>query len=382
MNNEWAFLPMRESNDLLGDPEALQARLEEDSYLYFRQVLAPEAVEEVRNDVLRVLARHGWVQGGWLTGKGIAVSKPVWEGLAGYAAVYDDVQRLETFHTLAHDEALNEVMRQVVGPTAFPHPLKIARLSYPSNPEISTPPHQDYPNNQGTERLLASWIPLGDIPTLLGGLAILRGSHRYGLLPLTTHPGPGARQAVLPPEMLEACRWVTTDFHAGDVLLFPAMAVHASLHNASEMYMRLSVDFRWQQEGEALTPGCLEPHFQRLSWEEVYEGWESTEHQYYWRELDYEVVPFEDLSPDLIPPDFSGDPSADLEEEVISRVREGTVSFTPEEWGEMVRMEQRQNLRWERRRALLAEVLGREPTDEELEHGIAEPVGAAESGDG
>src|SRR5690349_20346249 len=30
MNHEWLFLPMRASNDLLGDPDALQARMAED----------------------------------------------------------------------------------------------------------------------------------------------------------------------------------------------------------------------------------------------------------------------------------------------------------------------------------------------------------------
>lgn len=352
MNNEWAFLPMVESNDLIGDPDALRKRLSEDGYLYFRQVLDAEAVSKVRLDILEVLLRHGWVKGGFALPRGLAVSRPTWEGFDGYAEVYDDVQKVESFHTLAHDGVLDDLMHQVVGPTAFPHPLKVARLAFPSNPEISTPPHQDYPNNQGTDRLLATWIPLGDIPVRLGGLAILRGSHRYGVLPLAPHPGPGGRQAVLPPEMIEECRWVTTDFTLGDVLCFPSKTVHASLHNSSELYMRLSVDFRWQLEGEALTPITLEPHFQRLSWEQVYEGWSSTEHQYYWRDLDYEVVPFESLSPELDQDDLD-DPTADLVAEVQARMAAGTITFTPEEFAEMMDTEERQKLRFERRQALI-----------------------------
>ena len=131
--------------------------------------------------------------------------------------------------------------------------------------------------------------------TDLGGLAILRGSHKWGPLPLTTHLGAGNRSAVLPAEMLEQCRWVTTEFAAGDVLVFPSLTVHAALHNASSFFMRLSVDFRYQLEGEPLTEGCLEPHFQRLSWEEIYAGWSGGAHRYYWRDLDYEIEPFEEL---------------------------------------------------------------------------------------
>ena len=136
---------------------------------------------------------------------------------------------------------------------------------------------------------------MGDLPSIMGGIAILRGSHRFGVLPVTTHLGAGNRCAVLPPELLEECRWVTTEFEAGDVLVFPSQTVHAALHNASEFHMRLSVDFRYQLEGEALTDGCLEPHFERLTWDDVYDGWSSTDHQYYWRDLGYEVVPFDDF---------------------------------------------------------------------------------------
>lgn len=48
-------------------------------------------------------------------------------------------------------------------------------------------------------------------------------------------------------------RWVGTDFNLGDLLLFPALTVHRALHNLDTRRMRLSVDFRYQREGEALT---------------------------------------------------------------------------------------------------------------------------------
>jgi ectoine hydroxylase-related dioxygenase (phytanoyl-CoA dioxygenase family) len=177
--------------------------------------------------------------------------------------------------------------------TAFPHPLKVARLIFPWHQEVSTPPHQDYPNNQGTPGLTATWIPLGNCSMDLGGLAILRGSHRFGVLPQAFHLGAGNRRAVVPPEVLEQCRWVTTDYSIGDVLVFGSMTLHASLHNATEVQMRLSADFRYQCEGADLTDLVLEPHFQRLTWDEIYADWSSATYQYYWRGLDCRVVPFD-----------------------------------------------------------------------------------------
>ncbi len=339
MNNHWAFLPMRESNDLRGDPAELRARLAEDGYLYFSQLLDPGRIRSLRKQMLQVLADHGWVRRGGYFMAGYCVTAPRREGEEEYLAAYDDVQKLEAFHTLAHDAALTETMREVLGDSAFAHPLKIARLSFPDHFEASTPPHQDYPNNQGTERLTAAWIPLGEIPAELGGLAILRGSHKWGVLPLDVHLGAGQRQAVLPQEMLEQCRWVTTEFSMGDVLLFGSQTVHASLHNASEFFMRLSVDFRFQLEGEALTPLVLEPHFQRLSWEDIYAGWRSTKHQYYWKSLDYEVVPFEDLG---------------VEGRVVPEL-------STEEIRQFVEYERRRDARTERRMAALADALDADP---------------------
>ena len=292
MNNYWAFAEMTASNDLLGDREALRARLDDEGYLYFRGLIPRERVLALRGEILEVLGDHGWIAGGDKLDNAEVVGMPVREGDEEYFSAYDDVQRLESFHSLAHDDGLVGAVRGALGETAFPHPLKVARLVFPSEPEVSTPPHQDFLNNQGSPDLTAAWIPLGDCPMKQGTLAILRGSQRYGVLPLEFSLGPGNRQAVVPNEMRDRLTWVTNDFSAGDVLLFPAMTVHASLHNATGR-MRVSVDFRYQREGEPATDLVLNPHFGRLSWEEIYAGWKSDELKYYWRDLDFPVVPYD-----------------------------------------------------------------------------------------
>jgi len=329
---------MRDSSELLGDAAKLRARLDDDGYLYLPGALDRSAVLDLRRALLDVLARHNWIRGGLALMEGQAVMQPVHESMPEFAAVYDDLQRVEEFHTLAHHSDLLGVMNAVLGPSAFPHPLKICRIGFPEHYEASTPPHQDYPNNQGTPNLTAAWMPVGDIPMDLGPVAILRGSHKYGVLPLAGHMGPGRRQARVPQKMLEELRWVTTRFAAGDVLLFPSHTVHAALHNITEFHMRLSVDFRYQLEGEALTAGCLQPHFQRITWEDVYAGWRSDRYQYYWKNLDYEVVPFDEYPVDR------GD--RDLEDEF---------GYTPDEWVEILTVDKRWEARHRRRIEKLAD---------------------------
>ncbi len=283
------MLPMIASNDLLGQPEALQARLKDKGYLLFRNAIPQTPLLKLRKDIINILATAGWIKQGEELMNAIAHRIPLAEGEAdeGFFEVYDEVMKLESFYGLGQDSALTAVMKEVLGESAFPHPLSVARLTFPKNNETTTPPHQDYPNNQGTKNLTATWIPLSDCPQSLGGVSILEGSHKFDeILSLEYSLGAGKRTVIMP-EKYKELNWVATDFKLGDFLVFPSLTVHKALDNLSAQTMRLSVDFRFQQEGEALTENVLKPHFQRFDWEEVYANWESKEHQYYWKNKNY-----------------------------------------------------------------------------------------------
>lgn len=284
--------PMYEANPLLGDPQALRARLDQDGYLFLRGVIPRDTLLDLRDQITRVLADEGWIEDGARRMEARAISRPRREGQPRFFKVHDRIMKMEALHSLAHEPHLMDVMRQALGESAFPHPLCITRLIFPDTRELSTPPHQDFPNNQGTPNLTAAWIPLADCSMDDGSLAVKEGSHKFGVLPLDFHLGAGNRQAVLSDEV-KACRWVGANFRLGDILLFPALTVHRALDNRNVDRMRLSVDFRYQLEGEALTPVVLQPHFQRLSWKEIYKGWKSKQYQYYWKQKDYVEVPFD-----------------------------------------------------------------------------------------
>jgi ectoine hydroxylase-related dioxygenase (phytanoyl-CoA dioxygenase family) len=295
------YLPMRASNDLLDDPAALCAQLEAEGYLLLRGIVPTAALAHLLDEVTAILAGLGWVRDGAARLAAESLVLPCREGEPRYFEALDQIQQLESFHALAHEPALLAVMEMLLGKGAFPHPLGVMRLVFPDNPEVTTPPHQDYRNNQGTARLTAAWMPLADCPLECGPLAVLPRSHRLGLLPLDFHLGPGNRQAVLPAAEAES-HWVTADFKAGDVLLFPSLTVHKALPNQHPSRMRLSVDFRYQPEGEALTEQCLQPHFNRQDWAQIYRNWSSQRLQYYWRQKRYTVVPW-DESLHALPPE-------------------------------------------------------------------------------
>jgi ectoine hydroxylase-related dioxygenase (phytanoyl-CoA dioxygenase family) len=283
--------PMYEANELLGNESELRSRLATDGYLFFRNIIPVERLQELRDQITEILADLGWIQGGAERMQARAICRPYREGQPKFFRAHDRVIKLEAFHAMAHEENLMNVMRQALGNSVFPHPLSITRLIFPDSPELATPPHQDFPNNQGTPNLTAAWMPLGDCGIRDGSLAILEGSHKYGVMPLKFHLGAGNRRAVLSDEVL-GLRWVGADFNAGDIVLFPSLTIHKAMENYNTETMRLSVDFRYQLEGEALTEGCLKPHFDRISWDEIYQDWKSEELKYYWKNKDYIEVPW------------------------------------------------------------------------------------------
>lgn len=266
-----------DSTPQLADGPALAARLSQDGYLFFRQLLPHVAVMSVRADVLRVLRHHGWLAPGTRDDDGLPAGTVHREHCDNFWSGYSALQELEPFHQLAHHRALLEVVRSVLGDEgAFAHPRKIARVSYPAHPEHTTSAHQDFPYVQGAADTLTGWIPLGDCSPDLGGLRILRGSHRCGLLPVVPAAGGDGGLAVEVDGRDPA--WVSTDYAAGDVLFFLSLTVHGGIPNKTER-LRLSVDYRYQARGDPVTLESLLPHFfpRVPGWEVLTGSWRSTD---------------------------------------------------------------------------------------------------------
>jgi len=186
---------LRSSVDSLGDPEELVRRLRRDGYVFLRGLLPREGVLDLRRAILEVCQRHGWLSPG--------------------SSLLDGEKLLDE--------------------TVFVHPMKIARISFPNNVKQTTPAHQDDVHIQGSFETYTSWIPLGDMPFSLGGLAV--DVDGLGL------------------------DWHGTEHRAGDVLVFPSTATHKALPNLSGDRLRLSVDYRYTGLTHAVGEGSLKPHY-------------------------------------------------------------------------------------------------------------------------
>jgi ectoine hydroxylase-related dioxygenase (phytanoyl-CoA dioxygenase family) len=280
--------PFAESNEMLGDAAALRRRAQMDGYLFFRNLVDQHAVREVRREFVRIVHRHGWLDEGADPDDCITSQPPRIEGMAEFWPVFTDFQRLECFHALAHTPAILDMLESVLGEPVLVHPRNIGRIIFPTTPP--TPPHQDYVHIQGTPDVWTAWIPLGDVSREMSGLAVLPGTHREGVYPVRRMPGAGG--VGVDTDGLGAT-WVASDFRIGDALFFHSHTVHKGLPHTAGNRIRLSVDYRYQGVSKPITEGSLLPHFNRFSWDFVYQGWRSKRYQYYWTDLPLDVVGFD-----------------------------------------------------------------------------------------
>ena len=100
---------------------------------------------------------------------------------------------------------------------------------------------------------------------------VLRGSHKQGLY--RVHDAQGAGGMGIDTDKLEY-GWQTIDYKVGDLLLFHSHTVHKALPNVSGDQIRISADYRYSALSKPIVPDGLEPHFGRLTWDEIYEGWQ------------------------------------------------------------------------------------------------------------
>jgi hypothetical protein len=223
---------LADSRGLAGDPVALTARFAADGYLFFRGLLPADRVRAAGERVAAALRAGGWTPAGSphlgpAAGPREALADPAYR-----AAVISPA-----FNELPYLASLRGVVRRLLGPSAFSYPVKVLRAVPPEVPAQRTRGryvHCDY-GVSGVQDMLTTWMPLGDIPVALGGLAVRPGGHRER--PRRPRPLDGTERG-----------WAAASYHAGDVIMFHCLTPHAALPNVGHQ-LRLSADFRWQWPG-------------------------------------------------------------------------------------------------------------------------------------
>lgn len=255
---------LRSSIDLVDDAQALRARMREDGYLFLPGYLDRELVLETRGPILRQLAAAGELDPAYPPED--AMARPGSE-ITFRAELAIGNQPLKQ---LLYDGRMMEFYTRFLGGEVRHFDFTWMRAVAPGK---GTSPHEDIVfMGRGTTNLYTSWTPLGDISIDLGGLMILEHSHAierirnsYGRKDVDSYclnrddaatrtagkqawNGRLARNPATLRQRLGG-RWLTTDYRAGDLLVFGMYTIHASLDNHTS-HIRLSSDTRYQLASE------------------------------------------------------------------------------------------------------------------------------------
>lgn len=259
-----AFGYLKDSSDLLSQPDALRYQMQEEGYLYIKSLLKPQDVQKARLEIAEILAAQGNLEPGYPIQD--CVAKP------GLKMTFrpDLATQSPTLKKLLYSGRMMEFFQVFLGGKVRPFDYTWFRAVAPG---LATYPHSDSVYmGRGTDELYTAWTPLGDISWDMGGLMIWEKSHRlemiknsYGRRDVDSYctnrktaqlyaSGQKWWNGALSKNPVSlrsryAGRWLSAEFQAGDVLIFNIFMIHASLDNHSPS-IRLSSDSRYQLASE------------------------------------------------------------------------------------------------------------------------------------
>ena len=245
---------LRDSSPLLDDMSAIHTRMKEDGFLLLRGLIDRNKVLRARETILAHMAEQNALTPntplleGVMPNGGRSVQMMGRKGIVQHANVLNVIESTELF----------DFFEDYFGEPALTFNYKWLRGV--GNEEY-TGAHCDYVYmGQGSPNLHTVWIPMGDTPVDQGTLTMcpesnhlpsfakLRGT--YGQMDVDRDKTDGWFTKD-PMEIVETfgSRWLTSEFCAGDVMIFGMHTMHASTTNLTDRF-RLSCDVRFQPASE------------------------------------------------------------------------------------------------------------------------------------
>ena len=247
---------LRESNDILDKPSALQERIAEDGYLLIRKLHDNEKVLSARRKILKKLAEKDMLASGTSLMDGVFnpnYSEPTTTGSMGNI----ELTQLPEFKAVVEGAPIMNFFKHFLGGEARTFDFKWLRTAGPGS---GSPIHCDIVfMGRGTQNLYSCWTPFGDVSLDMGPIVFCIGSNRFDRVRETYGQSDVDRDLIQghfsdkPLEVVEKFggHWATTTFSAGDVIIFSMFLMHASLVNTSDK-IRITADTRYQLASEAI----------------------------------------------------------------------------------------------------------------------------------
>lgn len=227
--------PLRTANHTVGEPAKTAEMIQQDGYLYFRDVLDHGAVDRLKRKYMDVLVAMGVIDAD--------AEEPVWNGadLSDFPVKIEALHDDKVWESFVAEPAIDAFFTRLLGVEPFWLPIVEYRITPPGEALPEDPfygRHQDAFYNMGME-CYTCWVPLMEIDEVIGGLAVSPGLHTGDFF----HDRDSPPQYRIPPDVLPADNWHRSLYKAGDLVMFHKMTPHSGLPNTSDRF-RLSMDVR------------------------------------------------------------------------------------------------------------------------------------------
>lgn len=247
--------------------QELQIQYREQGYLWLKNILPRDRVLHFRKQYFAAFEEFGLTKPGTALVDGIAADEPRIGGELRQMETL--VARWAVFESLCLMPEIIAFYEAFLGGRTYLHKRKMIRRTS-ANSDWSTPAHYDlvYLRGGTDKSLCTSWIPIGDIPAVMGGLIYLEGTDAKGREIEAEFTRKNAD--LTPEEQISAynqnmaeggwlsndlpaladrfdTRWLIANYDAGDMVIHSPYMIHAAPTNQDPLgRMRLSADIRYQ----------------------------------------------------------------------------------------------------------------------------------------
>jgi len=267
-----------ESNDLIGNAEALRARMERNGYLYLPGFLDRDEVNAARKAICEELSEEGLLDPDEPVE--LAIARPHTK-MSFRPDIANGKLAGPLIRKVIYGERIMSFFGLFLGGEATHYDFTWMRTIAPG---LGSQAHCDVIfMGRGTKNLYTAWVPFGDVPLNVGGLLLIEGSNhneqvrqsyctmdydsscqnRPGEHPLTAagyHTSGALSEDMRQTRDLDGGRLLTAEqYKMGDLLIFSVYTIHGSLDNHSRE-IRLSTDSRYQLASEPLDERWVGEH--------------------------------------------------------------------------------------------------------------------------
>ncbi|MBI2302163.1 MAG: phytanoyl-CoA dioxygenase family protein [Armatimonadetes bacterium] len=242
---------LRDSTAAKHDYAALRERLAEDGYLLVRGLHDPAKVQAARTVLIDNLDSNNQIDRAHPLDEAVIAEGGRGQFLGGAKAI----SHHPDFLGLVESPELMEWFANLFGGPSLTFDYKWIR-AIPGGAYSGA--HYDVVYmGRGTLNLCTCWTPLGDVTYDMGPLTVLAGSNQWKKVQETYGRMDVDRDHVEgwfskdPVELVDQYggQWLTTEFQAGDAMIFSMFLMHGSLTNVTNRY-RFSTDTRYQRADE------------------------------------------------------------------------------------------------------------------------------------